>query len=85
MLDKAHDDDGVRAWGPTARDARRVRDELYEKSLTNAGWDDTRAFLAARASTALFDRYHKYVNGAYIMREAQVGVQPGYVDDSDSD
>jgi len=53
VLDKAHDDDDVRAWGPTARDARRVRDELYEKSLTNAGWDDTRAFLAARASTAL--------------------------------
>jgi cytochrome b involved in lipid metabolism len=38
-----------------------------------------------RDATALFDRYHKYVNGAYIMREAQVGVQPGYVDDSDSD
>lgn len=36
-------------------------------------------------ATEAFDAHHKYVNGAYIMRYAQVGVRPGYVDDSDSD
>jgi len=36
-------------------------------------------------ATALFDKYHKYVNGEYIMRATRVGVMPGYVDDSDSE
>ena len=36
-------------------------------------------------ATALFDKYHKYVNGEYIMRATRVGVMPGYVGDSDSD
>ena len=30
-----------------------MRDELSERSLTSAGWDDARGFLAKRASTAL--------------------------------
>ena len=36
-------------------------------------------------ATALFDKYHKYVNGEYIMRATRVGVMPGHVDDSDSE
>jgi len=40
------------AFGPSTADARRVRDELLERSLASAGWDDARAFLAKRASTA---------------------------------
>lgn len=36
-------------------------------------------------ATALFDKYHKYVNGEYIMRATQVGVMPGFVDDEDSE
>lgn len=29
--------------------------------------------------TALFDKFHKYVNGEFMMRECQVGVMPGFV------
>ena len=36
-------------------------------------------------ATALFDKYHKYVNGEYIMAATQVGIRPGYVPDSDSE
>ena len=35
--------------------------------------------------TALFDKFHKYVNGEFMMRECQVGVLPGYVNDEDED
>ncbi|OUS47868.1 cytochrome b5 [Ostreococcus tauri] len=36
-------------------------------------------------ATALFDKYHKWVNGEYIMRATQVGVMPGFIDDDESD
>jgi cytochrome b involved in lipid metabolism len=35
--------------------------------------------------TALFDKFHKYVNGEFMMRECQVGVMPGFVNDDEED
>ena len=42
-----------RKFGPSSEDAKSVRDALLKRSLEQAGWDEAKAFLAARASTAL--------------------------------
>lgn len=58
------------AFGPSTADARRVRDELSERSLTSAGWDDARGFLAKRASTALGRAACETLEPATTSREA---------------
>jgi len=42
-----------RKFGPSSENAKSVRDALVRRSLEQAGWDEAKAFLAARASTAL--------------------------------